>query len=96
MKTNILNSPCTKTNIWQSIFRILLGSFMVYAGTGHLLWLRTEFVAQVPTWLPLDTDFVVLASGGVEILLGKRESMHVLIAVQKLPLLIHYWNDETV
>ncbi|MBS2098790.1 DoxX family protein [Carboxylicivirga linearis] len=70
MKTNILNSPCSKTNIWQSIFRILLGSFMVYAGTGHLLWLRTEFVAQVPTWLAFDTDFVVLASGVVEILLG--------------------------
>lgn len=70
MQTNILNTPCSKTNIWQSIFRILLGSFMVYAGTGHLLWLRTEFVAQVPTWLPIDTDFVVLASGVVEILHG--------------------------
>jgi len=57
-------------NIWQSIFRILLGLFMVYAGTGHLLWLRSEFVAQVPTWLPIDTDFVVLTSGMVEILLG--------------------------
>ncbi len=59
-----------KNNIWQSIFRILLGLFMVYAGTGHLLWLRSEFVAQVPTWLPIDTDFVVLTSGVVEILLG--------------------------
>jgi uncharacterized membrane protein len=29
-----------------------------------------EFQAQVPTWLPLSADFVVLASGVVEILLG--------------------------
>lgn len=36
----------------------------------HLTWSRSEFAAQVPTWLPLDTDFVVLASGGVEIMLG--------------------------
>ena len=31
---------------------------------------RTEFLAQVPTWLPLDPDFVVIASGLVEITLG--------------------------
>jgi uncharacterized membrane protein len=31
---------------------------------------RLEFQAQVPTWLPLDPDFVVLASGVVEIALG--------------------------
>ena len=31
---------------------------------------RTEFQAQVPVWLPLDPDFVVLASGVVEISLG--------------------------
>nr|WP_319400655.1 DoxX family membrane protein [uncultured Carboxylicivirga sp.] len=70
MKTNLINTNCTKTNIWQTIFRIILGLFMIYAGTGHLTWLRSEFVAQVPTWLPVETDFVVLASGVVEILLG--------------------------
>lgn len=70
MKNQLINSTCIKTNNWQNVFRILLGSFMVYAGTGHLLWLRSEFVAQVPTWLPLNTDFVVLASGIVEIILG--------------------------
>jgi uncharacterized membrane protein len=31
---------------------------------------RIAFQAQVPTWLPLDPDFVVLASGVVEIALG--------------------------
>ena len=54
-------------------FRLLLGAFMVYAGTSHLTFNRQEFVAQVPTWLqfsPEFTDFVVLASGVVEIALG--------------------------
>ena len=40
------------------------------AGVGHLTDARQEFQAQVPAWLPLDPDFVVVASGIVEILLG--------------------------
>ncbi len=55
------------------IFRLLLGVFMAYAGTSHLTFNRQEFVAQVPTWLqfsPGFTDFVVLASGVVEIAFG--------------------------
>ena len=32
--------------------------------------MREEFQAQVPAWIPLDPDFVVVASGVVEILLG--------------------------
>lgn len=50
-----------------------LGLFMTYAGISHLTIARQEFVAQVPTWLqfsPGFTDFVVLASGVVEIALG--------------------------
>ena len=47
-----------------------LGAALVYAGIGHLTFLRQEFQAQVPVWLPLDPDFVVLASGAVEITLG--------------------------
>ena len=46
---------------------------MTYAGFSHLTFNRQEFVAQVPTWLqfsPEFTDFVVLASGVVEIALG--------------------------
>ena len=55
------------------IFRLLLGAFMTYAGFSHLTFNRQEFVAQVPTWLqfsPEFTDFVVLASGVVEIAFG--------------------------
>lgn len=53
--------------------RILLGLFMTAAGIGHLTFQRQEFLAQVPTWLPSSSgfmDFVVLASGIVEIALG--------------------------
>ena len=47
-----------------------LGLFLTSAGYSHLTVNRLEFQAQVPTWLPLDPDFVVLASGVVEIALG--------------------------
>lgn len=54
----------------QRVGRILLGSFMVFAGVGHLSFARQEFQAQVPTWLPVPPDVTVLASGAVEIALG--------------------------
>ena len=60
-------------NYVKTFMRILLGLFMTYAGVSHLTIARQEFVAQVPTWLqfsPGFTDFVVLASGVVEIALG--------------------------
>ena len=60
-----------KTSTIQNILRILLGAFMLYAGIGHLTFLRTEFQAQVPTWITVDTafmDFIVLASGVAEII----------------------------
>ena len=56
--------------ILRLILRLLLGAALIYAGIGHLTVLRQEFQAQVPVWLPLDPDFVVVASGVVEILLG--------------------------
>lgn len=51
-------------------FRLFLGLFLLIAGISHLSWSRSEFLAQVPRWLPLDADFVVISSGVVEILLG--------------------------
>jgi uncharacterized membrane protein len=50
--------------------RTLLGFALTFAGIGHLTTSRLEFQAQVPTWLPLDPDFVVVSSGIVEITLG--------------------------
>ncbi len=54
----------------RTIGRILLGLFLIGAGIGHWTIAREGFQAQVPPWLPFDKDFVVLASGAVEILLG--------------------------
>ena len=52
------------------IARIVLGLALASAGISHLGSARAEFQAQVPPWVPLDPDFVVLASGVVEIVLG--------------------------
>ena len=54
----------------QHALRIVLGVFLLLAGISHLTWEREEFRAQVPSWLPLDVDFVVVVSGLVEIALG--------------------------
>ena len=54
----------------KTIARRLLAAFLIFAGISHLTFGREDFRAQVPVWLPLDADFVVLASGAVEILLG--------------------------
>ena len=54
----------------KKYFQLALGAFLLSAGISHLGSNRTEFLAQVPTWLPLNADFVVVASGLVEITLG--------------------------
>ena len=62
-----------KTTITQNIFRILLGSIMLYIGIAHLSFRRIEFQAQVPTWLTTNEgmmDLVVLISGYIEIAFG--------------------------
>lgn len=59
-----------RTTILRTVFRLLLGAFLLLAGVSHLTINRVAFLAQVPTWLPLDGDFVVVASGIVEIVLG--------------------------
>jgi len=50
--------------------QIILGLALAYAGIGHLTTSRQEFQAQVPTLFKDYADFVVLASGVVEIVLG--------------------------
>jgi uncharacterized membrane protein len=51
-------------------FQVLLGLALGYAGVGHLTTSRQEFQAQVPNLLKDYADFVVVASGVVEIVLG--------------------------
>jgi uncharacterized membrane protein len=50
--------------------QMILGTALIFAGKGHLTSSRAEFQAQVPTVFKDYADFVVLASGVVEILLG--------------------------
>ena len=59
-----------KMSLAQNISRYILGIFLTTAGIGHLTWSRTEFLAQVPPWVPANADLVVLLSGVVEIALG--------------------------
>ena len=54
----------------QTALRVLLGLFLLFAGVGHLTFSRAEFLAQVPRWVPLEADLVVLLSGVVEVALG--------------------------
>jgi uncharacterized membrane protein len=54
----------------RKAFQILLGLALGYAGVGHLTNNRQEFQAQVPTVFTDIADFVVVASGVVEIVLG--------------------------
>ena len=54
----------------KRLLQLTLGAFLTSAGISHLDSNRQEFLAQVPTYLPLDPDFVVVASGLVEIALG--------------------------
>ena len=54
----------------KTALQLLLGAFLTLAGASHLDSNRQEFLAQVPTYLPLDPDFVVVSSGVVEIALG--------------------------
>ena len=50
--------------------QMVLGFALAYAGIGRLTTSRQEFQAQVPTVFTECADFVVLASGVVEIALG--------------------------
>jgi uncharacterized membrane protein len=56
--------------ITQKISQVVLGLALAYAGFTHLTSSRLEFQAQVPTVFKDYADFVVLASGVVEIVLG--------------------------
>ncbi len=50
--------------------RLVLGALLIRAGIGHLGAQRIEFQAQVPSWIPIAADTVVVVSGIVELSLG--------------------------
>ena len=54
----------------KKVSQVLLGIALAYAGFKHLTSSRLEFQAQVPSVLQSQADFIVLASGVLEIALG--------------------------
>ena len=54
----------------RALTKVGLGAALVGAGIGHLTFAREEFQAQVPEWVPVDPDDVVVWSGYVEIAVG--------------------------
>ena len=87
-----------ETNTFQKVLRIILGAFMVLAAVGHLTHQRMEFQAQVPDWIPLSKDLVVILSGIVELVFGlsmifwKNERVRVGIALAIFYVLIFPGN----
>ena len=65
-----MQQPSPANQLVRNVGRIALGAFLAFAGTGHLTFARESFQGQVPDWIPLDKDLVVVASGFVEIALG--------------------------
>lgn len=47
-----------------------LGGILIFAGISHLTCARKAFRAQVPRWVPMNVDDVVVYSGVAEITLG--------------------------
>ena len=54
----------------RTLARWALAIVLVSAGVSHLTWARTDFLAQVPPWFPVNAGFVVFSSGLLEIALG--------------------------
>ncbi len=54
----------------RSAARVVLGAALIIAGLGHLTFARNDFQAQVPDWVGIDKNVVVILSGLVEIVLG--------------------------
>ncbi|MER2134011.1 MAG: hypothetical protein ABS910_04945 [Arthrobacter sp.] len=65
-----LTARAPRTSRPRRAAAVVLGLFLAFAGTSHLTFAREEFQAQVPEWVPLDKDTVVLLSGIAEIGLG--------------------------
>ena len=63
--------------------RVGLGGALIIAGLGHLTFARTAFQAQVPDWVGIDKNAVVILSGLVEITLGSA----LIVARRRRPLI---------
>jgi uncharacterized membrane protein len=63
-------SPSRSSSLPRLVARVVLGLFLLFTGIGHLTFGRAEFSAQVPDWLPVGDDIVVIGSGVAELALG--------------------------
>ena len=54
----------------RTLGRWALAIVLISAGVSHLSWARTDFLAQVPPWFPVNARIVVFVSGLLEIALG--------------------------
>ena len=59
-----------RSSLPRTVGRVVLGLLLLFTGIGHLTFGREEFVAQVPDWLPVGDDLVVVGSGVAELALG--------------------------
>lgn len=87
-----------KTTRLQDGMRIVLGIAMLLAAIGHLTFARKEFQAQVPDWIPINKDLVVILSGVVEFGFGlamifwRKEKVKVGIALAVFYVLVFPGN----
>lgn len=87
-----------QTSFFQNLIRIILGIFMIAAAIGHFTFQREEFQAQVPNWIPISKDAIVILSGIAEISLGlamifwKQQRINVGIALAIFYILIFPGN----
>lgn len=90
--------PPAKTSTLQNFLRIVLGILMAFTAVAHCTFARAEFQAQVPDWLPLSKDLIVILSGIAELSLGlgmlfwKQERIRTGIALAVFYLLIFPGN----
>ena len=54
----------------KDLGRAAIGILLLTTGIGHLTFLRKDFQAQVPDWVPLSKDDTVVYSGVAELALG--------------------------
>lgn len=59
-----------RSSTLRKIGQAWLGLTLLGTGTAHMTFQREEFQAQVPPWVPVDPDVVVLVSGVAELALG--------------------------
>jgi uncharacterized membrane protein len=70
MSPRALLEPAPPSSTARTVSRIGLGAMLLFTGLSHLTFAREEFVAQVPTSLPLSEDAVVVLSGVAELAIG--------------------------